>query len=189
MNIGLFFGSFNPIHTGHLIIANTVLNTFALDKVWFVVSPQNPLKERSELLDPQFRFLLVKKAIAEDTRLEACNVEFNLPSPSYTIDTLTYLENLYPENQFYLILGSDAFESLPQWKTYEQLLEKKLIVYLRPGYPVSQKSIPDNISVLNSPLIEISSTEIRKLIKEKKSIRYLTPQPVIEAIEKNHFYM
>ena len=176
MNIGLFFGSFNPIHTGHLIIANTVLNTFALDNIWFIVSPQNPLKEKSELLAPEFRFQMVEKAIAKDFRFKASDVEFNLPLPSYTIDTLTYLENVYPSNQFYLILGSDAFQALPHWKNHEQLLNKKIIVYLRPGYPVSEKSLPYNITILESPLLELSSTEIRRLIKAKKSIRYLTPQ-------------
>lgn len=189
MNIGLFFGSFNPIHNGHLIIANTVLNTFTIDKLWFVVSPQNPLKEKSELLTPEFRFQMVEEAISGDNRLTASNIEFNLPLPSYTINTLTYFESTYPENQFYLVLGSDAFKSLDQWKNYEQLLEKKMIVYLRPGYLLPEKSMPDNITILKAPLLEISSTEIRHLIKTKKSIRYLTPQPVIELIEKNHFYI
>ena len=189
MNIGLFFGSFNPIHTGHLIIASTVSNTFALDNIWFVVSPQNPLKEKSELLASESRFQMVEKAIAEDPRLKASDIEFNLPLPSYTIDTLAYLENTYPLNQFYLILGSDAFQALPQWKNHEQLLTKKIIVYLRPGYPIAAKSISNNIAVLKSPLLELSSTEIRRLIKAKKSIRYLTPQPIIEIIERNGFYM
>ncbi len=189
MNIGLFFGSFNPIHNGHLIIANTVLNTFLADKVWFVVSPQNPLKEKSELLAPELRFQMVEKAIAGDNRLIGSDIEFNLPLPSYTIDTLNYLESTYPDNQFYLVLGSDAFKSLAKWKNYEQLIRKKMIVYLRPGYLISEKTISGNITLLKSPLIEISSTEIRHLIKSKKSIRYLTPQPVIELIEENHFYM
>ncbi len=107
----------------------------------------------------------------------------------YTIDTLIYLENTYPSNHFYLILGSDAFQALPQWKNHEQLLNKKIVVYLRPGYPIAPKSISKNIAILKTPLLEISSTEIRRLIKAKKSIRYLTPQPVIEAIERNGFYM
>ncbi len=189
MNIGLFFGSFNPIHTGHLIVANTVSNTFALENIWFIVSPQNPLKEKSELLSAELRFQMVEKAIAKDSRLKASDVEINLPLPSYTIDTLTYLENIYPSNQFYLILGSDAFQTLPQWKNSEQLLSKKIIVYLRPGYPVSEEPLPHNITILKSPLLEISSTEIRRLIKAKKSIRYITPQPVIEVMERNSFYM
>lgn len=189
MNIGLFLGSFNPIHTGHLIIANTVLNTFALDSIWFVVSPQNPLKEKSELLSPEFRFQMVEKAIAGDPRFKASDVEFNLPIPSYTINTLTYLENAYPSNKFYLVLGSDAFQALPQWKNHEQLLHKKIVVYLRPDYPLAEESMSDNIAILRSPLLELSSTEIRRLVKAKKSIRYLTPQPVIEAIERNGFYM
>jgi nicotinate-nucleotide adenylyltransferase len=189
MNIGLFFGSFNPIHTGHLIIANTVLNTFSLNSIWFVVSPQNPFKSKSELLEAEIRFEMVEKAIAGDYRLKASNVEFNLPLPSFTINTFTHLENIYPSNQFSLLLGSDAFLTLAQWKGYEQLLTKKIIVYLRPGYSISEKSTSGKIAVLNSPVLEISSTEIRRLIKSKKSIRYLTPLPVMEAIEKNGFYM
>jgi nicotinate-nucleotide adenylyltransferase len=189
MNIGLFFGSFNPIHTGHLIIANTVCNAFQVDNIWFVVSPQNPLKERSDLLTAEIRLELVEKAIAEDTRFTASNVEFNLPIPSYTINTFTYLENVYPDHQFYFILGSDAYASLPEWKDCEALIKKKTIVYQRPGFLIPETSVPANVTILKSPLLDISSTEIRRLIKTKKSIRYLTPNSIIEAIEKDQLYM
>jgi nicotinate-nucleotide adenylyltransferase len=189
MNIGLFFGSFNPIHTGHLIIANTVCNAFQVDNIWFVVSPQNPLKEKLDLLTAECRLELVKKAIAEDARFTASDVEFKLPVPSYTINTFNHLENTHPDLQFYFILGSDAYASLAKWKDWEALIKKKIIVYQRPGSLVPETSVPANVTVLRSPLLDISSTEIRRLIKTGKSIRYLTPDPVIKAIEKDHFYM
>ncbi|HEX5150323.1 MAG TPA: nicotinate (nicotinamide) nucleotide adenylyltransferase [Parafilimonas sp.] len=188
MKVGLFFGSFNPIHTGHLIIANTVINETEITKVWFIVSPQNPLKIGADLLDADVRFQLVSMAINKDDRFEASDVEFRMSLPSYTINTVQHLETLHPENEFYLILGSDSFLNLPGWKDYSALFQKNIIVYQRPGFPLESKSYPANIAVLNSPLLEISATEIRELIKKNKSIRYLVPQPVLAEIEKNTYY-
>jgi len=188
MKVGLFFGSFNPIHTGHLIIANTVLNELPLTEVWFVVSPQNPLKKSPDLLDAAIRFQLTAKAIASDTRLKASDVEFNLPLPSYSIDTLTQLGKLHPENEFHLILGSDSFLSLDKWKGYKEILQMKLVVYQRPGYSVPEQSKASNITLLTSPLLEISATTIRQLIKNGKSIRYFVPDVVRAEIEKNNYY-
>lgn len=187
MNVGLFFGSFNPIHTGHLIIAGTVLNNLPLSKIWFVVSPQNPLKENQSLLAADKRLLLVKKAIEDDPRLEVSDVEFSLPIPSYTIDTLDYLEKHNPAHHFYLIMGSDSFSQLHQWKSYEKLLEKNIVVYIRPGYSIPE-TVPGNITLLKSPLLDISATSIRALIKERKNIKYLVPEKVLQLIEQGKFY-
>lgn len=187
MQIGLLFGSFNPIHTGHLIIANTVLNELPLTKIWFIVSPQNPLKKSGDLLNAAIRLQLVKKAIADNERMVASDVEFNLPSPSYTTNTLNYLETAYTENEFYFILGSDSFQQLNKWKDYETIMQKNLIVYQRPGFVMSEKN-PANITIVKSPLLEISATQIRTLIKTNKSIRYLVPDVVREEIEKNNYY-
>jgi len=188
MKIGLFFGSFNPIHTGHLIIANTAINEIGLAEVWFIVSPQNPLKARADLLDAGVRFQFVSLAIDGDNRFKASDVEFNMPLPSYTIDTIKHLETIYPENEFYLILGSDSFLNLSNWKGHHSLLEKNLIVYQRPGFLLGPESYLAKITVLHSPLLEISATDIRELIKKGRSIRYLVPQPVISEIEKNKYY-
>ena len=188
MKIGLLFGSFNPVHIGHLIIANAVINKTGISKIWFVVSPQNPLKIKADLLEASARFQLVFLAIEDDDRFEASDVEFKMPLPSYTIDTLEHLESSYTETEFYLILGSDSFLSLSNWKDYTRLLKKNIIVYQRPGFLAGSESYPANITVLNSPLLEISSTEIRELIRCNKSIRYLVPQLVLSEIEKNRYY-
>ena len=188
MKVGLLFGSFNPIHTGHLIIANTVINETEISKVWFIVSPQNPLKARAGLLDADIRLQLVSIAIDGDNRFKASDVEFKMPLPSYTINTLNHLETIYPENEFYLLLGSDSFLNLSNWKDHSRLLEKNIIVYQRPGFLIEPESFPSNIVLLKSPLLEISATEIRELIKKNKSIRYMVPQPVISEIEKNKYY-
>lgn len=188
MKIGLLFGSFNPIHTGHLIIANTVLNEMPLSEIWFIVSPQNPLKRTAGLLDADKRLHLVEKAIAEDTRFKASDVEFNLPLPSYSINTLKHVEDVYPENEFYLILGSDSFLSLDKWKDHEAILQKNLVVYQRPGYAITNPGNTSNINVIKSPLLEISATTIRQLIKNGKSIKYLVPDAVRVEIEKHNYY-
>lgn len=188
MKIGLLFGSFNPIHTGHLIIANTVLNEMPLAEIWFVVSPQNPLKKTTDLLDADKRFLLVEKAIDGDHRFKASDVEFKLPLPSYSINTLKHLEESFPGNEFYLILGSDSFLSLDKWKDHESILEKKLVVYQRPGHALPGLTDKSNITLLRSPLLEISATTIRELIKNGKSIKYLVPDAAQDAIEKYNYY-
>ncbi|MFT4154155.1 nicotinate (nicotinamide) nucleotide adenylyltransferase [Parafilimonas sp.] len=184
MNIGLLFGSFNPIHTGHLIIASTVLNTLPLSKIWFVVSPQNPLKENKALLDAEKRLLLVERAIEKDPRFLVSNAEFNLPLPSYTIDTLSHFEQQYAEYSFYVLIGSDSFLQLNQWKNGNLLLKKQIIVYERPGYAISESALSPNIILVKSPLLNISATAIRSLIKEGKSIKYLVPENVLQLIER-----
>ena len=188
MNIGLFFGSFNPIHTGHLLIADYFIEFTELDKIWFIVSPQNPFKSRSSLLNEYHRLHLVNIAIDGETRLRASNVEFKLPKPSYTIDTLTYLQEKYPDHEFSIIMGSDGFQNLNKWKNYETLVKNySFYIYKRPGFEV-EENFGATITILNAPLLDISSTAIRTMVKEKKSIRFLVPDVVKEEIERNAYY-
>lgn len=188
MHIGLYFGSFNPIHIGHLIVANHIVENTTVDKVWFVVSPHNPLKEAHTLLNEYHRLHLVELAIEENTRFRASNVEFHLPKPSYTIDTLTYLTEKFPLEQFSVIMGSDSFQNIHRWKNYEQLVEDyEVIVYNRPGFDVTETH-GARLTQLQAPLLEISSSFIRRQVKDSKSIRYLVPDKVWEYIEANRYY-
>jgi nicotinate-nucleotide adenylyltransferase len=188
MNIGLFFGSFNPIHMGHLIIANHIICNTSLEELWFVVSPQNPLKGRNTLLNENHRLNLLRTAIEGEHKLKASSVEFKLPKPSYTIDTLTYLTEKYLKHTFTIIMGSDSFQNITKWKNYQTLMSNyKIIIYKRPGFEITNK-LNANIEIIDAPLLEISSTHIRKLIRENKSIRYLVPDNVKEEIENNHYY-
>ena len=188
MNIGLYFGSFNPIHIGHLIIANHVLNTTPLQKIWFVVSPQNPFKPSSTLLNEYDRLHLVQTAIEGDDRLRASEIEFALPKPSYTAHTMAYLSEKYPSFTFMIIMGSDSFQNLPKWKNAEAILTNyPILVYQRPGFAVVN-DLGARVSVLEAPLLEISATYIRTCLQEGKSIRYLVPTAVEEEIQKNGFY-
>jgi nicotinate-nucleotide adenylyltransferase len=187
MKIGLYFGSFNPIHTGHLIIANHLANNTALDEVWFVVSPQNPFKNTSSLLNEQHRLSLVKIAIEGEIKLKASNVEFKLPKPSYTADTLLYLCEKYPKHIFSIIMGSDGFKNIEKWKNYKYIINNyNIFIYPRPGFLIKENT--KNITIVDAPLLEISSTQIRKNIKEKKSIRYLVTDDVMKEIEANAYY-
>ena len=188
MNIGLYFGSFNPIHIGHLIIGSHIANNTEVDEVWFIVSPQNPLKESSSLLNEQHRYSLVKLAVEDEKKLKASNVEFSMPKPSYTIDTLIYLSEKYKQHRFTLIIGSDSFLNFEKWKNYKQIvLNYNILIYPRLGFSAT-KDLPETIKVIDAPLMEISSTQIRKYIKEKKSIRYLVTDKVMEEIELWGYY-
>ncbi len=188
MKVGLYFGSFNPIHIGHLIIANYIANNTEIDEVWFVVSPQNPFKESSSLLNEQHRYALVKIAIDEETKLRASNVEFSMPKPSYTIDTLIYLSEKFRQHTFTLIIGSDSYQNFEKWKNYKQIiLNYNILIYPRPSFPV-RENLPTGVEIVNAPLIEISSTQIRKYIKDKKTIRYLVPDKVLEEIKLKGYY-
>ncbi|MFI5186329.1 MAG: nicotinate (nicotinamide) nucleotide adenylyltransferase [Chitinophagales bacterium] len=188
MHIGLFFGSFNPIHTGHLIIANHILNTTALKRIWFVVSPQNPLKSDDELLNENYRLNLVRIATSADDRIKVSNIEFKLSKPSYTINTLSYLKEKYPNHEFSIIMGSDSFQTLDKWKSFEEIIVNyKIFIYRRPGFDMEIK-MKGKMEILRAPLIGISSTEIRELIRNGKSIRYLVPQKVRREIENNNYY-
>jgi nicotinate-nucleotide adenylyltransferase len=188
MRIGLYFGSFNPVHVGHLIIANFVAYNTDLDQVWMVLSPQNPLKVSASMLDEYDRLHLLELAIEREPRLKASHVEFSLPRPSYTIDTLTYLREKHPEHQFAVVMGSDSLENLPKWKNYKVLLKGyPIFVYRRPGHePVDYPGA--QITVCDAPLLEISASRIRKMIREQRSVRYLVPENVYEYILANRYY-
>jgi len=189
VKIGLFFGSFNPIHIGHLIIANIMAENTDLKKVWFVVSPQNPLKPSKGLLHEFDRYDMVKAAISDHYKLEASDVELNLPKPSYTIFTLTHLAELHPDKEFRVILGEDNLQNFTQWKNYQQILDHYgLYVYPRPHVTKSDLTRHANVKMVEAPLLDISATYIRNCIKNNKSIRYLVPEMVENMIRKKQFY-
>jgi nicotinate-nucleotide adenylyltransferase len=188
--IGLFFGSFNPIHVGHLIVANIMAETTDVDKVWFVVSPQNPFKPGNSLLHEFDRYDMVQAAVADNYKLHASDVEFNLSKPSYTIHTLTHLAEKHPDKKFSLILGEDNLESFPRWKNHQQILDHYgLYVYPRPRVSESQLKLHPNVTMVDAPLLDISATFIRHCVKNNKSIRYLVPEPVENMIKAKGFYL
>jgi nicotinate-nucleotide adenylyltransferase len=186
---GLFFGSFNPIHLGHLMIASYLVEFTDLEQVWFIISPQNPLKEKSTLLPDVNRLYMVNVAVEDDPSFKASNIEFHLPRPSYTIDTLEHLGKLYPDKEFVVIAGSDTLPTLPKWKNYEELLDRnRFYIYPRPGDHKSPFDQHPGITFVNAPLVEISSSFIRASIKNGKSMQYFLPAKVWEYIEAMGFY-
>ena len=188
MEIGLYFGSFNPIHVGHLIIASYARQTTSLQQVWLVVSPQNPLKLSSSLLNEYHRLHLVKIAIEDDAHLRVTDVEFHLPKPSYTVHTLAYLSEKYPQHHFSIIMGSDSFSNLDKWKNYEHIVHNhKIYIFKRPGFEITNH-VNKSIEVVDAPLLQISSTIIRAMIKKGLSVRYLVPEKAVKEIEANRYY-
>jgi nicotinate-nucleotide adenylyltransferase len=186
---GLFFGSFNPIHIGHMVIANWFVEYTDLDKVWFVVSPHNPFKEKKSLLADHHRLNLVWEAIGKDPRFWVTDIEFKMPQPSYTIDTLTYLEEKYPGKELVLIIGSDQLHSFDKWKNPDRILELyKIYVYRRPGSKGSKYDKHPSIRFFNAPLMEISSSFIRKSIAEGKEMNCMVPEKVWKYIRDMRFY-
>lgn len=191
MRVGLLFGSFNPIHIGHLILANYMATNTTLDTVWLVVSPQNPFKSGSSLLHEFDRLHMVRLAIADNPELGVTDIEFRMPKPSYTIDTLTYLQGKYPTYQFALIMGEDNLATFHKWKNYDQILAfYEILVYPRIG----SASIPEvlqghpKIHLVPAPLLDISATFIRQCLKEEKSTRYLLPEAVQGYIKAKRLY-
>ncbi len=189
MKIGLFFGSFNPIHVGHLIIANYMANHTDLDKVWLVVSPHNPLKKAGDLINTYDRLEMAKLATETAANIEVSDIELKLPRPSYTIDTLTHLHEKFPAHKFVLIMGADNLNSLQKWKNYEILLrDYQIYVYPRPGFADTVFSTHSSVTITQTPLMEISSTFIRKAVSQKKNIQYFLPDAVLEFIESKNLY-
>jgi len=192
MNIGLYFGTFNPIHIGHMAIANHMVEFSNLDEVWFVVTPQSPFKKKASLLADHHRYQLVQIATEDYPRLKPSNIEFKLPQPNYTIDTLTHISEKYPQHTFNLIMGEDNLKSFHKWKNYEVILEQyHLYVYPRVFEGERLKTQFDDhpkIHKTNAPIMEISSTFIRKAIAGKKNIRALLPCKVWQYIDEMNFY-
>lgn len=187
MNIGIFSGSFNPVHIGHLALANYLCEYEGLDEVWFMVTPHNPFKEEVQLMDDELRLKLVKLAIVGYPKFRASDFEFHLPRPSYTIHTLDGLKQTYPQHVFHLIMGSDNWAYFSRWYQSERILaENRILVYPRPGYPVAADNLPRQVTVATSPVFEISSTFIRRAMKEGKDVRYFL-HPAVYAALKQYF--
>ncbi len=190
--VGLFFGSFNPIHVGHLIIANHLVEHTELDEVWFVVSPQNPDKQKASMLEDDHRMALVRLAIEDNPKFKASNVEFDLPKPSYTIRTLVELSEQHPSFEFALIMGEDNLRSLHKWKSHQEIVQNHH-VYVYPR--INQEKKPEgiyanhpSITYVDAPVMKISASHIRKCIKDSKSVEYMLTEPVYQYVEEMHFY-
>lgn len=188
--IGLFFGSFNPVHVGHMIIANYLLNESDLDEIWMVVSPHNPLKSKDSLARDYDRLDLLRLAIGQNPKLKASDIEFGLPKPSYTIDTLTFLKEKYPNREFALIMGGDNLSTFHKWKNYNSILEHyQIYVYKRPEYELGEFATHPSVHIVgDAPLLHLSASYIRQLVKENKSIKYLVPDTVYQYLEDNPIY-
>ena len=194
--IGLFFGTFNPIHVGHMIIANYMANYTDLDEVWLVVTPQNPHKQKKSLLKDFHRLAMVREAVFDNNKLKASNIEFDLPKPSYTINTLVYLDEKYSDTDFVLIMGEDNLRTFSKWKNYEQIIDRcALYVYPRTLTIEEQTNehnrtnfIHEKVKMHDLPVMKISASFIRSAIKDKKDVRYLLTEPVHKYISEMHFY-
>lgn len=189
MKVGLFFGSFNPIHVGHLVLANYFCEYTDLDQLWFVVTPHNPLKPKNTLLKDLIRIQLVRDAIEDYPKFKASNIEFDLPQPNYTIHTLAHLKEKHPEHHFVLILGEDNLESFEKWKNYEVILDQyELYIYPRTGYQTNKLKDHPHVKRVDAPMIEISSTFIRESIKNKKDVRFFLNEKVWKYIDDYNLY-
>lgn len=185
LKTGIFGGSFNPIHIGHLALANYLCEYSEPDEVWFMVSPQNPFKQQNELMDDEFRLELVQTAIKEYPHFRASDFEFNLPRPSYMVNTLKQLSKNYPEREFYLIIGADNWISFPRWKSSEEILENyHVLIYPRLGYAVDEAALPANARLVHTPLLEISSTFIRESMAQGKDVRYFLHPEVYRILKE-----
>jgi nicotinate-nucleotide adenylyltransferase len=190
MKIGLFFGSFNPVHVGHLLIANYMISFTDIDELWFMVSPQNPLKDKALLIDDSSRLEMLKIAVHENSKIKVSDVEFSLPTPSYTVHTLEFLEKHNPGNEFVIIMGADGLESFTKWKDYEKLQEKyQRYVYPRPGHESVKPGSCKNCQLQPAPLIEISSKFIRNALHQNKDMRYFLPEGVYDYIKSRKLYI
>ena len=189
LNVGLYFGSFNPVHIGHMAIANYMVEFGGIDQLWFVVTPHNPLKKKYNLLNDYDRLEMMHLAVGKDHRFRVCDIEFRLPKPSYTIDTLTYITEKYPAHNFSVIMGSDNMKNLHKWKNHDSILQHyEIIVYPRRGFDPGNYQHQNNIRIVEAPIIEISSTFIRESVKSGKNICHFLPPGVWDYIQKMGFY-
>lgn len=186
-SVALFFGSFNPIHIGHLAIANWICEFTEMEEVWFVVSPRNPYKESTELGDGEDRLEWVKQSVMGYEKFKVCDIEFSMPRPSYTIDTVLKLKELYLTHQFKIIIGTDNWERFNGWKSYQQLIDEfGLIVYPRKGYEIDPVTLPEKVVLINAPEIDVSSTFIRKSIQEGKEMRFFVDKAIYLRIKMKY---
>lgn len=185
----LFFGSFNPVHNGHLMLANYLVEYGGLDDLWFVVSPHNPFKDKETLLDDRHRLRMLELAVEGDERFEVSDIEFYMPKPSYTIDTLVRLSERYPNNEFYLVCGLDNLKRFPKWKNADVILrDYHILVYPRKGFDGGELLQHPHVHLLDAPEIEVSSTFIRNAISEGRDVRYFVPEKVYKYIDEMGFY-
>lgn len=188
--IGIYSGSFNPIHHGHVMLANYLVEFSDLDELWFVVSPQNPLKKKEDLLDDDERLKMVKLAVDDDSRFKVSDIEMHLPTPSYTINTLTALSGQYPDNQFVFICGMDSLQNFKNWREYQKILDNyELLVFPREGYDGGDLVDYPSVNILKTPILEISSTFIRQCIKEGRDVRHFMPEKAFNYLKQNRFYL
>lgn len=187
--IGIYSGSFNPIHHGHVMLANYLVEFSDLDALWFVVTPQNPLKKKDDLLDDDERLKMVQLAVGDDPRFCVSDIEMHLPTPSYTINTLTVLSEQYPDCQFVFICGMDSFQNLKRWREYQKILDNyEILVFPREGYDGGELLDCPSVTVLKTPVLEISSSFIRQCIKEGRDVRHFMPEKAFLYMKENHFY-
>ena len=187
--VGIYSGSFNPIHHGHVMLANYLVEFSDLDELWFVVTPQNPLKQKAELLDDAERLKMVQLAVDDDTRFHVSDIEMHLPRPSYTINTLTALSEQHPDCQFVFICGMDSLQNLTRWYQYQNILDNyKLLVFPREGYDGGELANHPSVTILKTPILEISSTFIRQCIKEGRDVRHFVPEKVFCYLQQRDFY-
>ena len=188
--IGIYSGSFNPIHHGHVILANYLVEFSDLDELWFVVTPQNPLKKKEDLLDDDERLKMVQLALGDDPRIHVSDIEMHLPTPSYTINTLTSLSEQNPDVEFVFICGMDSLQNMKNWREYQKILDNyELLVFPREGYDGGELVNYPSVTVLKTPILEISSTFIRQCVKEGRDVRHFMPEKAFAYMKQNQFYL
>lgn len=188
-HIGLYFGTFNPVHVGHMIIAQHMLEYSDMDQIWFMVTPHNPHKAKKSLLDDRQRLYMVELAIKDPFRMKASDEEFKLPQPSYTITTLTHLAEKHADKKFSLIMGMDNLQSFHKWKNFDRIIEQHdLFVYPRPGYDGGEFGNHPKVRVIDAPNMEISATRIREALSDGKDLSYMVPQKVWDYLVDNNLY-
>lgn len=187
--VGIYSGSFNPIHHGHVMLANYLVEFSELDELWFVVTPQNPLKKKEDLLDDDERLKMVQLAVGDDPRFFVSDIEMHLPTPSYTINTLTALSELYPDCEFVFICGMDSLQNLKNWREYQRILDNyELLVFPREGYDGSELVNSPSVKILKTPIVEVSSTFIRNCVREGRDVRHFMPEKAFLYMKERHFY-